>query len=321
MFFQYEPKNFGKEYCDLVGSGQYPMFVATALDAKLCFDDWIPIRQYETVVNVCKEYNLHVEPDVVFVKVQKKRSEIIGGENITTTFTEVRPFDKKINEGNVHVFIARSKEQAIETKRYGWYPGIINNRSLNKPFVDHLRFGRNLGFPKCCVDFFRKYNNWRLYSHPYETYKNTLKMHGKPAGSYLCNNFLMDRTFFLIHHLPCSYRCGSTIELAQRVEDKILEVEPEFVKKTVELLKKPLLVFGERNFIQFEGEVQDNKIIYSDSIYCENPARIEDKIEFFDKIKEGNQILLDDEKLNILKNENNIANIPRKKEWFILDFE
>ena len=318
----YVPKNFGKEYIDIKGHNQYSMFLAVALGVKPSFDDWIDSRKYEEYVEACSKYGMVVEPDVIFTSPDKERKEVIGGANITTTYQKGKVFDKKKgSEGNIHVFVSKTKEKALESKKFGWYSVVINNRSVNKPFVDHLRFGKSLGFPGCCIDFFRKYNNWHLYSHPYETLKNTPIIKNKARGSYHCNNFLMDNTYFFIHHLPCSYRCKNTIQLAKKVEEKIKEVEPDYVQKTTELLKKPLLVFGERNFIIFEGDLNGAELRYTDCEYIRNPARIEKSIDFFDSIKNGNKIRIGQGELLIMDGESAIKRVNKKEEWFMINFD
>jgi len=316
----FKPINFGKEYVEINESTQYPMFVATALGLKPAYDDWVDVNKYNVFVTMCKKYKLSVVPDVVFTEPSKQKKNIIGGKNITTTFTQIKPFNKKIQQGNVHVFVAKSKEKAKETKRFGWYPGIINQRSINKPFIDHLRFGQALGFPKCCITFFSKYNNWDLYSHPFESYKSTLNKDIDVFGSYYCNNFLMDHTFFYIHHLPCSYRCEETIKLAKEVENKLLEVEPEFVKITKKLLMMPLLVIGERNFIIFDGLKKGNQIEYKTSEYISNIAKPEEMIDFYGEVCQGNRIVESENKIYIMKDDCLIKKIKKNKSWFLIGF-
>ena len=51
----YTPKNFGKEYWDIKGSFQYPMFAATALGVKPLFDDWIDVENYDKFVGICEK--------------------------------------------------------------------------------------------------------------------------------------------------------------------------------------------------------------------------------------------------------------------------
>lgn len=317
----YTPKKFGKEYCSIRGTAQYPMFMAVALGVKPCFDDWIPIDRFDEFVKVCRDYGLYVETDVVFTEPPADKKDVVGSENLTTTFFTGKGFAKNIKDGEVHVFVSSSRKAALEAKKTGWYSVVINNRSINKPFVDHLRFGKALGFPDCCVDFFRKYNNWNIYSHPYETFKNTPVKNGRARGSYHCNNFLMDNTYFFIHHLPCSYRCESTISLASRVEEKIREVEPEFVKNTVELLTKPLLVFGERHFIIFDGKIKDGALSYSNAQYLTNPGRLEENVGFFDFVKKANRITIDKDKIHIMKNRSIIKTVDKKEQWFMINFD
>lgn len=321
MIKPYVPKRFGKEYCEIIPSGQYPMFLAVALGVKPCFDDWVSTSMYDQFVEVCKKYGLVVEPDLVISKSKVDKESIVGGENITTTFFEAKRFSGKEKHGSVHVFVARNKKTTLETKRFGWYPVVINNISVNKPFVDHLIFGKYLGFPDCCIYFFRRFNNWHLYSHPYETLKNTPLLEGRARGSHYCNNFLMDHVYFFIHHIPCSYRCENTVRLAKAVEEKIREVEPDYVRITKEFLKKPLLVFGEMNFIMFDGKLEGNAIEYTDCEYFDNPARAEEKIDFFDDIKRGNSMVVDRSKVNIIDDGSTIKTVKRKPEWFLIGFD
>jgi hypothetical protein len=321
----YIPKNFGREYYNVNGFNHYPMFLAVALGVKLSFDDWVPMRKYDKFVEACAKYDLVVEPDIVFITGRGDKKSIVGGKNITTTFQYGKRFTGKETEGGVHVFVAKTRDITSKAKKFGWYPVVINKRSINKPFIDHLRFGKYLGFPDCCIDFFRRFNDWRRYSHPYETFKNTTNIKEKAKGSYYCNNTLMDHIYFFIHHLPCSYRCKKTIELARKVEEKINEVEPDFAEKTIELLKKPLLVFGEQNFVIFEGQLSNNKsnfmLEYGNCQYLTNYARPEESIDFFDSIKSGNNIVVNKDKITIKDNNSVLKIIEKKPEWFLIDFD
>lgn len=319
MVFNYKPKNYGKEYYEIKGSSQYPMFVATALGIKRSYDDWISVGRYDEFAKICKEYGMYVEPDVVFVNPNLSKKDIVGGENINTTFSQGVRFTGNEKKGEVHVFVSKSKKEVLEAKKCGWYSVVVNGRSVNKPFVDHLRFGRSLGFPSCCVNFFMKYNNWKFYSHPFETFKNTKFVDGK--ASYHCNNFLMDNSLFYIHHIPCSYKCENTIKYAKKVEQGILDVEPDFVKKTNEILKMPLLVFGERNYVLFDGKMKDGAIDYTNSNYISNPASPEDSFDDYLMIQQGDKLMMNGERLVVMKKDEVIYSSIKKKEWFMIDFD
>lgn len=322
----YEPENYGKEFKDILNIGQYPMILAVALGVKTSFDDWVKMDKYDDLVDACKKYGLHVEPDVMFTSPKNSdKSKIVGGSNITTTFQIGMPFRKNAKGETVHVIIAKSEEVAKKSKIFGWYSVVINNRTFNKPFVDHLRFGKLLGFPDCCVDFFRKYNNWHLYNHPCETLKNTPRIEGKAIGSYYCNNILMDSVYFFIHHLPCSYRCEKTIEYAKKVEAAIEKVEPKFVEKTKRLLKSPILNFAEKHFVLFDGKMTyENDIAeirYAESQYFSNYAQSDCKIDFYSDIERGDRVVVDNESVVIYDGEKELRRVPKNKDWFAINFD
>jgi len=129
----------------------------------------------------------------------------------------------------------------------------------------------------------------------------------------------MDYTFFLIHNLPCSYDCQATIELARLAEKRLMEEEPRFIAETREMLHKPLLVFGERNFILFDGVLEGNRIRYRNYQYISNPARQEDIFGHMRDIDAGDSVALGDT-LDILSGGKVLKSIPGKKEWFLVAF-
>jgi hypothetical protein len=316
----YTPERFALDYFALQGSNQYPMFAAVVLDVKPSYDDWVDTRNYSRFVEMCSRYGLHVEPDVVFTTPPDKRG-VVGAICITTTYSAAQPFRFPLPPGRVHVFVARSEAQAREAKRYGWYPVVINNRVVNKPFVDHLRFGNTLGFPDCCIEGFRKYNDWSRFCHPLESLRNTPRDPHHAIGSHLCNNFLMDNTCSFIHHTPCSYRCAATIELASRIRDAISAVEPGFVSHATKILMMPLLVLGERNYVIFDGTLAENTIHYRAALYVRNPARPEEVASFADSLPDGNRSSIVDGTLRVMDGKTLILSVPARPEWFLIGWD
>ena len=108
---------------------------------------------------------------------------------------------------------------------------------------------------------------------------------------------------------------------AKSVEENIKKVEPDFIKKTKQLLKKPLLVFSERNFIIFDGKLSNNSLKYTNYQYLTNPGRPEETIGFFNSIKNGNKIEFKYNKLLIKKNDKITSLITKKNTWFMINFE
>jgi len=319
----YMPKHYGKEYCVFKGSAQYPMFVATALGIKSVYDDWIPTEKLDEFKIICKQYGLHVEPDIIFAGPSVTKAEIAGSAQITTTFFEGRRFSSSSKEGSIHVFVSQSKEKAVEAKKTGWYPLIIGGRIFNKPYIDNVRFGRLLGYPECCIDFFRRFNDWGRYNHPHETCKNTL-FKERPFASFYCNNFLMDKTYSYIHHLPCSYTCHETIQYAVKLEQAFQEVEPDFVEQMHRFASLPLLVFGERHFILFDGTLtKENESItinFNDAEYYYSISREEEKIPWAGKIFEADTLECIDSEIIAKKKSETLHTIKKNKEWFPIQF-
>ncbi len=316
MKLNYIPKLFCKEYVDLFGSSnQLPMFMAVVKGMKPVMDDWIQAERYQELKKVCSKYGLKVEPDWAFIKVSENLiNTSIDGDRLSTTKFYGKPYSESIKSGGIHVFISKSEEYLKEAHKFGWYPLIIKGRSFHKPFIDHMRFGKVLGYPDCCIDFFKDFNNHNIYNHLYETYKHT---EGKP--NFLCNSLFMDFTYSLIHHIPCSYTCKKTIKFARELLQEIEKEESEFVENIKHNLKLPSLVFEEKNTYVFEGEIKKDRVYYSDFSFL---GRVEDN-KYSKILENGDNILVKGDRIDILKRDSILFSIPKKKEeeGFLLQFK
>ncbi|MDD2751974.1 MAG: hypothetical protein PHN59_02470 [Candidatus Omnitrophica bacterium] len=256
IFNNYTPKGFCREYVEIKGnSSQLAMFMATVLGIKPLMDDWINAGRLKEFRKVCKQYGLKIREDVLFDSVPKSDLpvNILGRDFITTTSAYGYPVGSRQDIG-VHVFI--SKNEAL-LKEGMWYPVIIKNRVIFQPRIDSLKYGYTLGYPECCIKFFRKFNNWLKYSYLYEVYSNTK---GRP--SFLCNPFLKDTSFSYIYHMPCSYDCKATVRLTSRLRTEIKRREPGYVDLVDGYLKKSFLAFYERKIYCFDGSLRNNEIKY-----------------------------------------------------------
>jgi len=296
QFEDYIPKKFCREFVEVKGhSGQLAMIMAVVCGIKPGMDDWVAIGRYEQYRKVCNRYGLIIRPDAVFkmVKGCDIPFQVIGSEHLTTTKAFGRMFNKEACEGEVHLFIARSKEHLERCFRNGWYPLIINNRIIDRPLVDFYKYGYDLGYPGCCVDFFQKYNNWHNYSYLYEALKNT---GGCPH--YLCNPFTKDVTYSYVYHMPCSYHCKATISLAGRLREAIYKEEPGFVNRIDECLKLPLLVFYERKFYAFKGRIVNNTLHYKEVYFI---GRIPENNLYEADLKKGDSLFIENKDIVILR--------------------
>lgn len=270
MFFKtYIPKYFCREYVETKGSSvQLAMFMAVVLGIKPLMDDWIPVNKLNEFKKICKNLGLKIREDVIFLNIAKKdvSDNILGKEYLTTTSACGYPVDSK-KDGQIHIFISKDKKLLRQGM---WYPVIIKDRVIFQPRADSLKYGYVLGYPECCIKFFRKYNDWLRYSNLYEAYINT-----KGAPSFLCNPFLKDTSFSYIYHMPCSYSCHETIKLAGKLRLEINKREPGYVKLTDEYLQMPFLVFYEKKYYCFKGEVKNSLLEY-EKVYFSSPTQSND---------------------------------------------
>lgn len=287
---QYRPKSFCREFVDVKGTAiQLGMIMSTVLGIKPLMDDWIPANKIDDYKAVCKSYGLKLREDVIFLTVAKNQlqSDIVGRECLTTTLAYALPIEKDII-GLIHVFISKS-EKMLEKGM--WYPVIIKDRVIFSPIADLLRYGYVLGYPDCCIRFFRTYNNWNRYSHLYEIYINT-----KSRPSFLCNPLMKDTSFSYIYHMPCSFSCAQTMSTVSRLRQEIKKREPGYVALTDRYLKMPFLVFYEKKYYCFEGALKGNEIKYKNchSLFSDPSLDIyDDDFKKADTLRlEGRRIIL-----------------------------
>ncbi len=286
----YKPKSFCREYADVKGDSiQLGMFMSTVLGIKPLMDDWIPVQKVSAFKAVCKSYGLKVREDVIFLNIPKNAlpPDIVGKENLTSTSAYGFPL-KSRTDGYVHIFISRNEKMLPQGM---WYPVIIKGRVIFQPVADTLKYGSPLGYPSCCIRFFRKFNDWSKYSYLYEAY-----IRSKAQSSFLCNPFLKDTPFSYIYHMPCGYACAETIRLALKLRKEIKKREPAYAALTDQYLQLPFFVFYEKKIYCFEGTLKNHEIKYR-NFYFSSFDRSEDMysvdFEKADTLRlEGRRILL-----------------------------
>ncbi|MBL7197461.1 MAG: hypothetical protein ISS47_05140 [Candidatus Omnitrophica bacterium] len=269
LFKPYSPKSFCREFVEVKGSSlQLGMYMALVLGFKPLLDDWVPKERLSEFKKICRKYKIYVREDVIFVNIHKDDIPpyVLGKKYLTTTSAYGYPVESDI-EGQVHLFLSKDKNLL---KKGMWYPVIIKDRAISPPRADHLNYGYVLGYPDCCIRFFKKYNNWLKYSYLYEAYRNT---RGLPL--FFCNPFFKDTTFSYIYHMPCSYDCKKTSILVNKLREEIKIREPDYVKITDQYLKMPFLVFYERKFYCFEGQLKGNLLEFR-KVYFPSPDESKD---------------------------------------------
>lgn len=289
------PRKFCREYIAVKrNSSQLISFMAVVLGVKPLMDDWIRKDKLKDFKKICQKYKLYLKSSAIFTDVNNPKWEeaAIGKETLTTTKAQGFPPEAKIN-GNVHVFISRKKQNLETGFKNGWYPLVIKNRVINKPYIDYIKFGYDLGYPDCCIRFFHKYNDWRYYSHLYEILKNTK---GKP--SFLANPLTRLTSLSYITHLPCSFDCPATIKKSKKLRALIQKKEPDFIKRVDQILKSSFLVFYEDIIYGFEGEVIKERLYYQKVYFLGGD---QNKNFYQKELEKGNTLFVKNRKVFILK--------------------
>jgi len=225
-------------------------------------------------------------------------------------------------ERNIVAYISKSMELAKQT-----YRADIES--------DDKNFGRLLGYPECCVDFYQHkipHPTGDEFSFVLHTFSNT-----NDKSSFYTNNIfnfqsrlptkhkldifdsfkemLEERIrLFLISHIPCSYRCKESIRIGSEIL-KLLENEnQQFAGNVVSFLRKTFLVLDDFNWVSFDGKVNGNSI-------CYRTAKPFLTLYPPDKFIQGNKVIVDSNEIKIFKDGDLLHEIRKPdKNFGILDF-
>jgi len=294
------PERFCREFAEFKGGAhQIVMYMSLVLGIKPLLDDWIPSSRLGAFIDLCSNYGLHVRADAVHCPVNPGAlsDDVVGKEYITSTSAIGFPLNAEV-EGNVHLFISKDKELL---KRGMWYPVIVRNRVIEQPRIDILKYGEVLGYPSCCVRFFKKYNNWSRYNFLLEIHS-----HSEATPHYYCNPFTKDAVYSYIYHMPCNFRCSETISLVSRLRTEIQKREPGFVDAIDRHLNMPFLVFYERKFYAFDGFIDDERLYYSQVYFPDSwrPGKVYLKL-----LQSGNNLHISDGTVHIFSGRREVASI------------
>lgn len=305
MFVDYRPESFCREFVELRGHATMLYnYMAVVLGVKPLLDDWIPVGRVDDFRKACEKYGLHMKTGAVWLYEASDEylKKLSGGDSLSTTKFVGARYTPDLESGNVHVFVANSQENLERGYRSGWYPLIIDNRVVHKPYVDFIRFGIALGYPECCIDYFLRENPLgdtllKIYSGGDEPY------------DYRCNCLAKDTSFSYIYHMPCSPDCPETIKYADNLRKEIKKRDPEYVDVIDRHLKLPYLCFSEQDIYAFEGSVSGN-IIHTKKSYFVGKPRYN---RFNDEFRKADAITVTDKEITAHKNERLLMSISKEK--------
>jgi len=314
LFETWYPESFCRDYVEFHGaSSQLLMFMSLVLGIKPLMDDWVPAGRLDEFKNLCRRYGVHVRADAMKLLLPRQvaRSRAMGGESLTSTIALGLPPQTPLTgllprEGRMHVFLSRNPALL----RHGmWYPVIIKDRVLWPPFADVLAYGRYLGYPECCIHFFRERNDWSRFSFLAEINAESA---GRPRH-WLCNPLTKDRTYSYIYHMPCRWDCPATRALAGRLRQEVAAREPELVRQVDRHLRLPALVFYERKHYVFDGELHGNRLEYR---ACHYPDWDREGLPYHERLQRGDALELEGGTVHIFRQGQEVDRIVARSEGF-----
>jgi hypothetical protein len=231
-----------QEYSEIRGGfGQVTGFLAVWKGVKPVLDDWIPTARLDDFRVFAKALGLHTFVDSAFhfIADESAARTVVGGDKLNTTRALGLPPWNPGTNSYAHVFVARDPTWLRVAEARGWYALVVDDRVIEKPWIDHYEFGKALGYPECCRRFFAFHNEWHTNNSLYQAARSTR------APRRECNTLMKHSGFSYGWHLPCSFDCGETIELASRVRAAVAEEGPELAEFVDDLLGRPFLFLSE----------------------------------------------------------------------------
>jgi hypothetical protein len=262
---------------------------AVLCGVKPAADVWITQALVPDFRLLAKQWGLSFHIDPHFDRFDERA---IRASNAQFGTTRAAIAKTKDGRAEAHIFIAKSSQALGETVAAGWYPLVIDNSIVEKNVADHVRFGRALGYPECCIRFFRRRNHWFYDNTPYAAYRNT-----RGSANLLSNGLPRNTAFALIAHMPCSFACSETIRQAEKVLSFIRSEAPLYAEHIVRRLSLPMLSLSELRLFAFNGTLVNSNRIEYDAVEPLNPTTQEDLL--LKALRNGTACIVDRHIVNI----------------------
>jgi len=233
------------------GLGQLTQFMAVVAGIKPVLDDWVPVERVEGFQALAADLGLvsAVDSYFEFIDEASTTSGIVGRERFNTTRARGHSPRRPVAGSSAHIFLARDTEWLRRGVASGWYMLVVDGRIVEKPWIDHYRFGECLGYPDCCRQFFALHNNWHSDNSYWQALSAT---RGSPL--FLCNSLVKNSGLSYAVHLPCRFDCSSTSYYAAQVRAFVQDESPVLSRGIDGLLQRPFLMLSEWELFGFDGE-------------------------------------------------------------------
>ena len=119
-------------------------------------------------------------------------------------------------------------------------------------------FGRLLGYPECCLEFYEKYKE---SAGQYQMDFVPFSVTEFKKYSFYTNYFLRYFNYTVISHFPCSCACNATIEIGRRNFQFFQKTMPEVADIMAENLKTAILYTETGGIYYFKEYLLENSIL------------------------------------------------------------
>lgn len=219
-----------------------PVYAGVISEARKSMDDWIPVKAIDAFKEFVRGYGLSIAEDCIFEPLPAD-AKIDALDRSPTTHARglaLRDIESAAPAAAVHVFVSRRRDWAEEALSSFSYPvAIPRDRLLVWPRIDASRVGAAFGYPKCCVQSFLQWNNWRLYSHFSHAYQSAERV------DWRANCLPRSTPFMTIFHVPCEPACQPTIAMSQQTLDAVAGFDADYARAIEESLRGVFLIIHE----------------------------------------------------------------------------
>jgi hypothetical protein len=220
---------------------QLCQYVAVLSGIRRSLDDWIPINRFDAYKLFAARLGLVVEVDCLFKPITDD-APVFGTNYMPTTRAAGACYHHGVDDNpatSVHVVVSSRSDWAAEALGSSWYSVAVDGRIVRKPLVDHVRFGRALGYPECCIQFFIRNNDFpRL---------NTIAQaaHASTTIHWEANCLAKHTPWMTIFHMPCSFDCGATRTYTAAVLSEVKRLDSDYTLKVESFLRQRFLLINE----------------------------------------------------------------------------
>lgn len=239
-------------------------YVAVLSGVRRALDDWIPPDRFDAYRGLARRLGLIVEIDCMF-QFFKDSDGPLGSNFMPTTQARAIRYDGTIETlpgSSIHVVAATSADRAQEALASCWYSVAVGERIVRKPLVDHLRFGRALGYPECCIQFFTVNSNFARLNTPAEIARASKELHWE------ANCLTKHTPWMTSFHMPCSFDCRETRETTTAVVTEVRHLDPQYANQIEKFAKQRFLLVNEvvcYALVQSKEE-PDGRVTYTDAV-------------------------------------------------------